>query len=101
MDAVRVSDDAPVIMKIIDKRVHPDELSIARYFTTIRDERNHCVQVWDSFDAPDDPTRTIIVMPLLRKFDDPPFETVGEVVECVRQLLEVHTLFRLQMRKEN
>ena len=89
MDAIRVSDGAFVIMKIIDKRAHPEELNIARYLTGLRDERNHCVSVWDFFDAPDDLSRTIIVMPLLRKFDDPPFETVGEVVECVRQLFEV------------
>ncbi|VDC07537.1 unnamed protein product [Peniophora sp. CBMAI 1063] len=88
MDAIRVSDDAPVVMKIIDKHAHPEELNIARSFTPLRDDRNHCVPVWDFFDAPDDSARTIIVMPLLRKFDDPPFETVGEVVECVRQLLE-------------
>lgn len=92
MDAVRLSDGKFVIMKIIDKRTHPDELNIANYLTSQKNERNHCVPVLDSFDAPDDSSRTIIVMPLLRKFDDLPFETVGEVIECVRQLLEVCSL---------
>lgn len=81
-----------VIMKIIEKSVHPQELEIARYLTDLKDSRNHCVPVLDSFDAFDDPRRTIVVMPLLRRFDDPPFETVWEVVECVRQLFEVRAV---------
>lgn len=30
-----------------------------------------------------------MVMPYLRSFDDPEFELIGEVVEFVRQMLEV------------
>ena len=101
MDAIRVSDGAFVIMKIIDKRAHPEELNIARYLTGLRDERNHCVSIWDFFDAPDDLSRTIIVMPLLRKFDDPPLETVGEVVECVRQLFEVRCCLEAKVLRDH
>ena len=78
-----------VIMKIIGKRDHPEELDIARYMTGLEDSRNHCVPLLDSFDAFDDPQRTILVMPLLKRFNDPPFETVWEVVECIGQLFEV------------
>ena len=30
-----------------------------------------------------------MVMPLLRPYDDPNFDTIGEAVECFRQLFEV------------
>jgi hypothetical protein len=30
-----------------------------------------------------------MVMPFLRPFDDPRFETFGETLECCRQVLEV------------
>ncbi|SJL11205.1 uncharacterized protein ARMOST_14608 [Armillaria ostoyae] len=47
-------------------------------------QRNHCVPIhhlkYEEFG--------ILVLPLLRKFDDPPFDTVGEVVECLRQIFE-------------
>ncbi|VDB87023.1 unnamed protein product [Peniophora sp. CBMAI 1063] len=91
MDATRLSDGAYVIMKAVDNSRYPNEVAITTYLSSAglaRDPRNHCVPVLDSFDAPDDPTRTIIVLPLLRRFDDPPFETVGEAVDCIRQLLE-------------
>ena len=81
-----------VIMKIIGKRDHPEELDIARYLTEFEDSRNHCVPLLDFFDAFDDPQRTILVMPLLKRFNDPPFETVWEVVECIGQLFEVRVV---------
>ena len=36
----------------------------------------------------DDNETVIIVMPLLRSYTDPPFDTFGEVVECFRQLFD-------------
>lgn len=92
MDAVRLSDGTFVAMKLIDKGLHPREVEIAQYFSTpelAHDPRNHCVRVIESFDAPDDPTRAILVMPLLKRFDSPPFETVGEVVDFVTQVFDV------------
>ena len=38
---------------------------------------------------PDDHDVSIIVLPLLRQFNDPPFETVGEAVDFFRQIFEV------------
>ena len=43
--------------------------------------------IWD---FPDEDDTRIMVLPLLRKYDDPPFDTVGEVVDCLRQVLEVN-----------
>ena len=49
----------------------------------------------EAFDIPGTKI-SILVMPILNRFTDPEFETVGEVLECLRQVLEVTTqLFRL------
>ncbi|KZV64855.1 hypothetical protein PENSPDRAFT_738046 [Peniophora sp. CONT] len=87
MDAERAKGEL-VVMKIIEKSAHPYELDIATFLSELKDLRNHCVPVLDFFDAFDDVGRTIIVMPLLRRFDDPPFETVWEVSECIGQFFE-------------
>ncbi|KAG5640937.1 hypothetical protein DXG03_006599 [Asterophora parasitica] len=68
------------------------EIEIGRYLSSEdspRHPKNHCPPVLDSFHDPDDPETRYIVMPLLRPFDDPDFEVVGEVVDFVTQLLEV------------
>ncbi|VDC07534.1 unnamed protein product [Peniophora sp. CBMAI 1063] len=86
--ARRRDDGALVVMKIVKKDAHPNELKILLFLSEIKDSRNYNVPILDSFDVPVDPTLTITVLPLLRRADDPPFETVWEVVECIRQLLE-------------
>ncbi|KZV73562.1 hypothetical protein PENSPDRAFT_749974 [Peniophora sp. CONT] len=91
MDAVRLSDGAFVAMKMFRKSEHPHELEISKYFSSpelAHDPRNHCAPILDTFDAPDDPDKIIMVMPLLKRFDKPPFETVGELVACIAQLFE-------------
>lgn len=50
---------------------------------------NHCVPVYDVLSVPDEEDRVIIVMPLLQEYLRPPFGTIGEAVECFRQLFEV------------
>ena len=95
MDAVRICDGTFVVMKVFDKTRFPDELKIATYFSSpelAHDPHNHCVHILDFFDLPNEPNKAIIVMPLLKSFHDPPFETVGEVVDCVGQLIEVCTI---------
>lgn len=39
--------------------------------------------------------RVILVMPLLRWYDDPPFQTIGEAVDLFSQLFEVCPCLRL------
>ena len=51
--------------------------------------RNHCVPLYDTFQVQNEPEWLIVVMPSLRPFDSPPFQTVGEVVGCLSQLLQV------------
>ena len=48
--------------------------------------------ILETIRVPDEEDVVILVMPLLRPCKDPPFETVGEVVEFFRQIFEVgHT----------
>jgi len=56
---------------------------------------NHCVPILDSFADPRGSDYVFIVMPVLRRWHDPPFQTIGEFVDFVDQLLEVVTDFRL------
>ncbi|KAI0325242.1 hypothetical protein GY45DRAFT_1261218 [Cubamyces sp. BRFM 1775] len=91
LDATRVADDTVVVLKQIRLSEHPYEIDICRYFSSeprASDPTNHCVPIYDFLDVPDDPDLKLIVMPLLRKFYDPRFLTVGEAVEFFRQAFE-------------
>lgn len=92
MDATRVSDNAMVLMKRVKKSVHPHEVDIGRYLcseSVASDPRNHCCPFYDVFEDPHDEDVLIIVMPHLRRYNDPDFQTVGEAVEFFRQVIEV------------
>jgi hypothetical protein len=52
------------------------------------DPRNHCAQLLEVLDLPDDDEQ-VLVMPLLRPFNSPTFDTFGEAIDCFRQLFEV------------
>ncbi|KAH7905857.1 hypothetical protein BJ138DRAFT_1017134, partial [Hygrophoropsis aurantiaca] len=91
LDATRVSDGKYVVLKMIQKSRHPHEVDIGRYFSSeplASDPANHCVPILDVLQLPDDDDMVILVMPLLLLFYQPSFDTIGEVVECIRQLLE-------------
>jgi serine/threonine protein kinase len=88
-DAIRLSDGKFVALKIISKQRHPDEISIAAFMSSLESPRNHCVPILDTIDMEGNEPETIIVMPLLRRFDTPRFDTLGEVVEFFRQIFEV------------
>jgi hypothetical protein len=92
LDARRTQDGARVTLKRIDVLRHPFEIEIGRYFCSAllsEDPANHCVPIYDVLQVPASNNIAIIVMPLLRDATDPYFDTVGEVVDCVHQLLEV------------
>ena len=81
-----------VTLKCIERGDHPYEADIGLYLSSkalASQPANHCVPVYEVFtlDAEDD--TMIMVMPLLRPYNDPGFDTIGEVVECFRQLFEV------------
>lgn len=90
MDAVQISTGKRVFMKAVKKGT--TEKSIVMYLNSedlLRDPRNHCVRILDSFESELDPEEEIIVMPLLRPFNMPSFDTVEEAFDFVRQMLEV------------
>jgi len=91
MDAIRVSDGKLVGLKKVSKSLHPSEAKIAQFFSSeplVSDPSNHCVPVYDILQVPEEDDRIIIIIPFLRKYDSPNFETIGEVVSFFSQALK-------------
>ncbi|KAJ7143407.1 hypothetical protein C8R43DRAFT_1109089 [Mycena crocata] len=89
IDAVCVSDGSNVLLKKIKNDVHPHEVEIGKLFTDLGPSpSNHCIPILRVLQPPDDDNISIIVMPLLRKYDSPRFDTIGEAVEFFRQMFE-------------
>ena len=90
-----------VALKQLYKEDHPFEEDIARHLSSdplSKDPRNHCVPLLDVLQPPfKDGGRDlqVLVMPFLRPFDSPIFDTFGEAIECIRQLFEVRFLYPL------
>lgn len=81
-----------VTLKRIKRGDHPYEADIATYFSSaalITQPANHCVPVYEVFALDDEDDIMVMVMPLLRPYNNPTFDTTGEAVECFRQLFEV------------
>lgn len=53
------------------------------------DPRNHCIPILELIQDDEDPSLSYMVMPFLRLMDDPPFDSVGDIVEFTNQILEV------------
>ncbi|CAE6467735.1 unnamed protein product [Rhizoctonia solani] len=91
MDAVRLRDGKRVILKAFDTRVTPNELSVLQYLSNEElqaNPLNHCAFALDSFPVPGDEGWVFAVMETYHSIYAVPFETIGEVVELARQLLE-------------
>lgn len=93
MDATRISDG----MKVMIKKTSPltSETAVLRFLSSspLKDDpSNHCVPVLDIFPDANDLSIVFVVMPLLREFYNPPFRTVLETIEFVRQTLKVGKL---------
>ena len=94
LDAIRLSDGMFVTMKSISANDHPFEAEIGEYLSSpslASDPTNHCVPIYEVLRVPDVKDRVILVMPLLRPFEEPPFETIGEAIDFFQQVLEVNT----------
>jgi len=79
------------MLKIVNKSHHPYEADIGTFFSTqplVSHPSNHCVPIYDVLQVPDNDNTIILVMPLLRRFDDPRFDTFGEVVAFFKQVFE-------------
>jgi hypothetical protein len=90
MDATRISDGRPVMLKRLLSEEGPYELQINRLFSTeplSSNPRNRCVQLLDVIQLPNE--EPIMVHPLLRPFYDPPLRTYGEFVTFFVHICEV------------
>ena len=95
MDVTRISDNTSLIVKRIKFATMGDEVKIAQMLSEPErrgDSNNHAVPIVDYFQDEVDSEYAFLVMPLLRQFDDPPFSTVDEALDCIRQLLEVDNI---------
>ncbi|KAJ7665948.1 kinase-like domain-containing protein [Mycena polygramma] len=91
MDAERIRDGQQVMLKWVSKKTHPHEVDIGRLFSTpalAKNPKNHCIPILDVLQDPQDEDKQIIVMPRMIRWDDPNFSTVGEVIDCFRQIFE-------------
>ncbi|KAF8471475.1 kinase-like domain-containing protein [Russula ochroleuca] len=89
LDATRISDGRPVMLKKVPIREGPYELQINRLFSTeplYSNPRNHCVHLLDVIELPNEPP--ILVHPLLRPYHKPPLRTFGEFVTFFAQICE-------------
>lgn len=93
MDAIKVDDNRRVAIKEISR--NSAELAISRMVSSKEfscHPFNHCVEIFDVLDDCAFPDKSLLVMQFLHPCDDPPFDNVEEVMEFIRQTLEVSTL---------
>lgn len=95
MDATRISDGCVVVIKRVIPADNFEETEIVQYLNGERsrsDARNNAVPALDVLEVPQterDGPCSLLVMPLLRPFDDPWFETYGEAVAFFTQMFNV------------
>jgi hypothetical protein len=68
------------------------ELEISQSLTSsgpMSEPHNHCVPLLDTLELPDEPEQKLMVMPFLRPFDNPRFQTFGEFVSFFSQICDV------------
>ncbi|KAK0465851.1 hypothetical protein IW261DRAFT_1553950 [Armillaria novae-zelandiae] len=91
MDAMHVSDGRLLTLKSVSKSVHPHEAPIGRFLSSpplASDPKNHCVPIFDMLQSLLDDNVQIIVMPHLYNFNDTPFDTVSELLDCFHQIFK-------------
>ncbi|TFK74307.1 hypothetical protein BDN72DRAFT_955922 [Pluteus cervinus] len=91
IDATRIEDGKHVILKRVDIKDHPYELDITKLWSSEAlsgNPQNHCIPLLQVLYPPDHTDHVIFVLPFLRKFNAPRFDTVGEVIDCLDQLFK-------------
>ncbi|KAH9937743.1 hypothetical protein B0H21DRAFT_758128 [Amylocystis lapponica] len=91
LDATRISDGKMVTLKKVSKSQHPFEAEIGQFLSTeplSSDPHNHCVPIYEILQCPDDEDTILLVMPILRQYNSPRLQTVGEAVDFFHQLFE-------------
>ena len=88
MDGTRARDG----MQVIFKKIARNQLEINQYLCSpglMRDPHNHCVPLLEILELPDAPGQRLLVIPVLRPFDNPRFQTFGEFVSFFTQICDV------------
>ncbi|CCM03211.1 uncharacterized protein FIBRA_05335 [Fibroporia radiculosa] len=91
IDATRIADGDMVALKKVEISKHPYEVEIGNFLSSepfISHPRNHCVPIYEVLRVPDDSDVVLLVMPLLRRFNSPRFQTIGEAIEFFHQVFE-------------
>ena len=95
IDATRISDGHRVHLYLVSEKMSPEEADImlrltSRKFAEVPDAwENHTIPVFEVLDVYDDSNLCVVVTPLMRGYNDPWFETMGEAVDFLSQILEV------------
>lgn len=93
IDATRLSDGIQVAIKIVSRS--STESSIGVFLSSgenSRESTNHCIPILQVIQDESLPAFEFIVMPLLRPYNDPPFFDLEEVLDFMKQALEVMIL---------
>ena len=101
MDATRLRDGKQVMLKKVYPEEGPHELIITQLFSSrefARDPRNHCVPLLDILEAQNG--QKLMVLPFLRPFNNPRFQTFGEFVAFFAQICEVD-IFNIRRRESS
>jgi hypothetical protein len=88
MEAIRIFDGKPVVMKRQLREEGLYEFEINKLFSAeflASNPRNHCVQLLDVIELPNDPP---ILVHLMLRFDKPRFQTYGEFLTFFSQICE-------------
>lgn len=91
-DATRMSDETRVVLKRIHPK-HPYEVDIGKFLSSeplAADPKNHCVPIHEVLNVPNEDDQVLIVIPLLRNWESPSFETIGEALDFFGQLFQVN-----------
>ncbi|KAF4621102.1 hypothetical protein D9613_000140 [Agrocybe pediades] len=93
IDATRIRDGNRVILKRVDGSRHPYETDIHLKLSQedwLNDPHNHAVPLLDLLEPPfvGEENVFFLVMPLLSLYDDPEFQTFGEVIGLLGQMFE-------------
>jgi hypothetical protein len=78
-----------VCIKMIQDPRKVQQIRILQWFSTRTETRNHVVTYLDTFSDNYMPNTHYLVTPVLRRFDDPEFGSISEIVDFVTQILEV------------
>ncbi|KAG8722566.1 hypothetical protein FRC12_017856 [Ceratobasidium sp. 428] len=95
LDAVRIDDERQVMIKMlvpsVDDREGEDELDLLQRFSASSlqvDPYNHVVPCLDAFPIPGVQNGIFVVMPLLSRYDYPPFSNLEELHDFLWQIFE-------------